>query len=92
MKLMILTLTLILCALSNTVYAQAPHAGENLHNTKCISCHKTDVYTRENRTVKTLHALSNQVNNCMKGAAKAEWTNKQTTDVVDYLNSKYYKF
>jgi cytochrome c553 len=92
MKTLISTLALILSATGFSVNAAEPHAGEARHNQKCMSCHKTDVYTREDRTVKTMSALSNQVDNCMKGAAKAEWTNKQTKDVIDYLNSKFYKF
>lgn len=92
MKTFILTLTLILSATGLTAVAGTPHAGKSLHNQKCMSCHKTDIYTRDDRKVKTLTALSNQVDNCMKGAAKAEWNTKQTSDVIDYLNNKFYKF
>lgn len=92
MKTFITTMSLIILSATFTAHATTPHPGENMHEDKCMSCHKTDVYTREDRKIKTLHALSNQVNNCMKGAAKAEWTEKQTGDVVDYLNSKFYKF
>ena len=92
MKIFITTLALILSATAFSANATSPHAGEGIHNEKCMSCHKTDVYTREDRKIKTLHALSSQVNNCMKGAAQAKWTNKQTDNVIDYLNSKFYKF
>lgn len=92
MKTFISTLALAIFTTSFSVNAAEPHAGEERHNQKCMNCHTTDVYTRENRRVKTMSALSNQVDNCMKGAAKAEWTNKQTEDVIDYLNSKFYKF
>lgn len=68
------------------------HQGESLHNEKCTSCHKDQVYTREDRMVKTMSALENQVNNCMTGAAKAEWTQAQTTSVIEFLNDRYYKF
>ena len=66
--------------------------GEQLHNDKCLACHTTQVYSRDDRRVKTLQALSNQVNNCMKGPAKAEWTEVETNSVIDYLNQKFYKF
>jgi len=66
--------------------------GEQLHNDKCMTCHTTEVYSRDDRRMKTLQALSSQVNNCMKGAAKAEWTEIETNSVVDYLNQKFYKF
>jgi len=66
--------------------------GKILHEEKCTQCHKNEVYTREDRMVKTMSALENQVNNCMKGAAKAEWTQPQTTSVIEFLNDRYYKF
>lgn len=77
----------------NANAADEAHAqGKMLHEDKCTSCHTDSVYTREDRMVKTMDALDNQVNNCMKGAAKAQWTQPQTTSVVEYLNNKYYKF
>ncbi|MCW8911029.1 MAG: hypothetical protein OQK76_10480, partial [Gammaproteobacteria bacterium] len=66
--------------------------GEQLHNDKCLACHTTQIYSRDDRRVKTLQALSNQVNNCMKGPAKAEWTEIETNSVINYLNQKFYKF
>ena len=66
--------------------------GEKLHNEKCISCHNTEVYIRENRRVKSLQGLSDQVSFCMKGAAKANWSTSDTNSVVEFLNTRYYKF
>lgn len=91
-------LSLLFVSLSSSAYALSSdssdknHQGETLHNEKCTTCHKDDVYIRENRMVKTMSALEHQVNNCMKGAAKAEWTKPQTTSVVEFLNNRYYKF
>lgn len=68
------------------------HQGKQLHDQKCTNCHQSEVYSRDDRMVKTMSALEHQVNNCMKGAAKAEWTRAQTTSVVDFLNDRYYKF
>ena len=66
--------------------------GQQLHDEKCMSCHKSKVYTREDRKIKTLDALAKQVNFCMKGAAKAEWTTSETNSVIEYVNNKFYKF
>lgn len=66
--------------------------GQKLHNEKCTSCHSTDVYTRENRRVNSMDALAHQVNNCMKGPAKADWTPTETNAVIEYLNTRFYKF
>ena len=67
-------------------------AAQKMHDSKCMTCHKTEVYTRESRQVKSLKALTHQVENCMKGPADANWNNEETAAVIDYLNSKFYKF
>jgi len=92
MKAFFIRFALLSATLFTATTVAADHAGKAPHDQKCMGCHKTEVYTRDNRTIKTLNALSNQVNNCMKGAAKAEWTEKRTGHVIDYLNSKFYKF
>lgn len=66
--------------------------GQKLHDSKCLTCHQTEVYTREDRRVQSMQALSFQVENCMKGPAAANWSPAQTQEVVEYLNSKFYKF
>lgn len=88
----IISLLLITFSLSVNATENKHHAGKALHKEKCTSCHTDSVYTREDKMVKTMSALKHQVNNCMKGAAKAEWTQPQTTSVVEFLNDKYYKF
>ncbi len=93
-KIISLFLITLSVSLSSNLYANDAkhHKGENLHNNKCTSCHSDTVYSREDRMIKTMSALENQVNNCMKGAAKAEWTKPETTSVIEYLNDRYYKF
>ncbi|MDH5473669.1 MAG: hypothetical protein OEY61_12505 [Gammaproteobacteria bacterium] len=92
MKSIFLLISLVFSASAIAEEKPAITHGEQLHNEKCMACHTTNVYTREDRRIKTLQALSNQVDNCMKGAAKAEWTEIETSSVVDYLNQKFYKF
>ena len=88
----ILSLSLVCSPIAFAKDEQTLAHGKNLHNKKCTQCHSDRVYTRKDRQVKTLQALSNQVNNCMKGAAKAEWTISETNSVVKFLNTNYYKF
>lgn len=86
---------MIALSLSSAVFAadEATIAhGQQLHDEKCTSCHDTKVYTREERRVQTLQDLSNQVNFCMKGPAKADWSVSETNSVIEYLNQKFYKF
>ncbi len=79
-------------AIAQTTNTPPHHQGESLHEQKCTSCHRDEVYTREDKMVKTMSALENQVNNCMRGAARAEWTQAETNSVIDFLNDRYYKF
>ena len=84
---------LLLCLTGNLYAADDKnHKGHELHDKKCVSCHSDNVYTREDRMVKTMSALEHQVDNCMKGAAKAEWSKPETASVIDFLNDRYYKF
>ena len=88
-------LPVLFLLISNAAIAQEDPLlahDEQLHEDKCVSCHESEVYTREDRRVKTLDALSAQVNFCMKGAAKANWTVSETNAVIEYLNTRYYKF
>jgi hypothetical protein len=66
-------------------------AGEKMHNAHCYKCHTEKVYTREDRFVKSLNALSKQVVRC-KDNTGAPWFDEDTDAVVHFLNEKYYKF
>jgi hypothetical protein len=65
--------------------------GEKMHTDHCYKCHTDSVYTRENRFVKSLNALSKQVVRC-KDNTGAPWFDEDTEAVVHFLNEKYYKF
>lgn len=65
--------------------------GEAAHKTHCYKCHTDDVYTRENRFVKSIDALSKQVVRCAQGN-NIPWFDEDTDAVVQFLNNKYYKF
>ncbi len=74
-----------------SVYAEGSGNGEQLHASKCQGCHDSSVYTRANRFIKNRDALHEQVNRCHK-QVRADWTDQQINDVVNYLDSQYYKF
>jgi len=65
--------------------------GEEAHKNHCYKCHTDDVYTRENRFVKSMDALSKQVVRCKDGN-DVPWFDEDTNAVVQFLNNKYYKF
>lgn len=88
----ILFSVMVLAASTPLQMASANDDGKALHDTKCLGCHDSHAYTRKDRTVKSLSALSKRVTICTKQAAKADWNDKQIQSVVDYLNTQYYKF
>jgi mono/diheme cytochrome c family protein len=65
--------------------------GEKMHADHCLKCHTDSVYTRDDRFVKSLNALSKQVVRC-KDNTGAPWFDEDTEAVVHFLNEKYYKF
>ena len=65
--------------------------GEKAHNTHCVKCHSDAVYTRENRFVRSIDALSKQVTRCKNGN-NLPWFDEDTDAVVQFLNNKYYRF
>lgn len=89
-KFLFLIITLTTTAPLQITYAK--EMGKALHDTKCLGCHDSEAYTRKERIVKSLSALSKRVEICSKQAAKANWDGKQIESVVDYLDTSYYKF
>jgi uncharacterized protein YxeA len=65
--------------------------GNTVHDQHCNKCHTDKVYTRDNRFVKSLDALTKQVVRC-KNNTGAPWYDQDTEAVVHFLNEKYYKF
>lgn len=69
----------------------APVDAKALHESQCMSCHGTEVYTREDRRVQSLEMLQAQINRCTM-ATRAGWNEEQKAAVVKYLNDNYYHF
>ena len=65
--------------------------GEEAHTDHCNKCHTDSVYTRKNRFVKSMSALSKQVKRC-KDSNGIAWFEEDTEAVAHFINEKYYKF
>ncbi len=65
--------------------------GEKAHENHCVKCHGNEVYTREDRFVKSIDALSKQVARC-KNNLDVPWFDEDSEAVVQFLNNKYYRF
>lgn len=86
-------LALLFLSVSATALAQ----GKQLHDANCMQCHASltggqanSIYSRADKGVKTLDGLNKRVANCAI-AADVNWTSEQQQQVVDYLNSEFYK-
>ncbi len=65
--------------------------GKELHEFNCLSCHGTEVYTRENRMIGSMDSLITQVNRCNVNL-NTGWFDDEVEAVARYLNESYYKF
>lgn len=88
--------TLFFLTLSHNLYADSmllgdARQGEALHSKACVACHSSSVYTRPDRTVKTIAGLVGRVNGC-NAQLKLELPQDRINDLVKYLNDSYYKF
>jgi hypothetical protein len=90
-------LFLSILSISNICYASGDEIkdpiahGEKAHKNHCYKCHTDDIYTRENRFVKSIDALSKQVVRCKEGN-DIPWFDEDADAVVQFLNKKYYRF
>ncbi|HYQ72088.1 MAG TPA: cytochrome c [Gammaproteobacteria bacterium] len=89
-RLMTLAVTCLLAAGILPAIATADTGGE-LVAANCTSCHDDSVYTRKDRRVTSLAALKKQVQRCELSLG-LKWFEEDVDEVVNYLNTTYYKF
>lgn len=72
--------------------------GKALHDAACLHCHASlmsgpanTIYSRADRKVGSLQDLQKRITACAS-AADAQWTAKQKSQVVNYLNKSFYLF
>ena len=80
-----------LCGVAFNTFAADIEKGKALHDAKCMGCHDTHQYTRPNRIIHTLEDLHGRVEFC-DSAASAGFTPDDIDNVVEYLNTTFYKF
>ncbi len=104
MKKMIVVFAGLLFSLSFNLmelYASEPNIEQqkaNLENgeklfkkSRCLSCHKTDIFTRADRKIKNMEQLERQVRMC-DSQLSINWFDDEIRDVASYLNNAYYRF
>lgn len=65
--------------------------GKDLYEKNCTRCHSTEVFTREDRGIKSLESLKTRVKQCT-AAAEVKWVDEDIKNVANYLNKNFYKF
>ncbi|MCB1905861.1 MAG: hypothetical protein KDH15_00700 [Rhodocyclaceae bacterium] len=65
--------------------------GKRLHNANCLGCHDAAVYSRPDRTIKSLDALRVQLDGCSHMAHR-KFSLLESQDILKYLNDDYYHF
>lgn len=65
--------------------------GKRLHDANCTGCHDTRVYTRNERSVRSLDGLKQQLENCSHMAGK-QFSAIETRNLITYLNETFYQF
>jgi len=65
--------------------------GKKVYEANCVGCHDASVYTRNTRKVKSLPALSEQLNACVH-SAQVTLSDAEQQNLVKYLNEQFYKF
>jgi mono/diheme cytochrome c family protein len=84
----------LIVAVATAAYAALPGdaaEGKRLHQAHCTGCHGTAVYTRQDRMVKSLDELKNQVGDCSHMAGQT-FSPVQAQNLVKYLNDQFYRF
>ena len=74
---------------AGAVAAQSP--AQTRHDTYCIACHGTNVYTRENRTAKDYQSLREEVDRWQNNVS-LRWSNEEIDAVTRFLAQRYYGF
>lgn len=65
--------------------------GKAVYENNCTRCHGTDVFTRDDRNIKSLDGLKNRVAQC-NNAVEKDLSDEEIKSVTDYLNRSFYKF
>jgi cytochrome c553 len=72
-------------------FAESGEQAESLYENNCLSCHGSEIYTRDERMVASLDGLERQVQRC-ETALGLRWFDDDIKDVAAYLNDRFYKF
>lgn len=87
----VITATLLSLYLSTSAEGADGERGKLLYENHCLDCHERTVHLRDNHKVKSLDDLRAQVIRWAQNQ-KLAWGVTEVSDVVDYLNERYYHY
>ncbi len=65
--------------------------GKVLHSRHCTGCHDSALYTRADRSVRSVEGLTGRVRLC-NTQLKTGLSKDELNDLVKYLNESFYRF
>jgi hypothetical protein len=77
-------------ALTAPALHAADRSAQTLHDTYCVMCHTTQVYTRADRLARDYATLRAEVDRWQKNVS-LKWTQAEIDAVAGYLAQRYYK-
>jgi len=81
-------MTLVLVWFTNPLFADE---GKAIYENNCTSCHGTDVFTRDDRGIKSIEGLKARVKQC-NNAVGNKLSDDELKLIANYLNKDFYKF
>jgi len=76
---------------SAAVPEMTPTRGQMLYENHCIACHESTAHIRRDRRANSPKALEEWVIR-WSNQQQLNWSAEDVSEVVDYLNNRYYKF
>lgn len=70
---------------------EKPSRGQQLYENHCMGCHESVAYIRTRRHIKSLPELREEVSRWAT-YTNLPWGREELEDVVEYLNSRHYRF
>ena len=92
LKLIVATALIGACgaSASHVLLAAESSAGKKLHDTYCVACHDSTIYSRENH-LRSLDALEQQIGACGHNTG-TQLSADEVREIAEYLNTRYYHF
>lgn len=92
MKILSILPLLLAAAATGAFAADADTAhGKQLVDDNCYSCHGNEVYTRNDRRVKSRSGLTKQVQRCELSLGLS-WFDEDVENAAEHLNQNFYRF